>query len=143
MTPEPSTNGSEPRSLMQGWGWADLLGMPIREHLPKGEVDEHLDRLAKELQPLSESLDEQLATRGDEYTLEERVEALERKVFMLRQANELLFWLAIHRVEKLYESVRNGLHEGAELLRGSGPARRRVVDEDAERLVRRRRMLGQ
>lgn len=131
-TPEPSTNGSEPADLMQGWAWADLMATPIREHLPKGQADEYLARLAEELAPLTGRIDEALATREDEATLEERVLALERKILMLRQANELLIWLAIHRVEKLYESVRSG-----------STVSRRVVDEDAQRLARRRRMLGQ
>ncbi len=142
-TPEPSTNGSEPAGLMQGWTWMDLMATPIREHLPKGHAEEYLARLSEELAPLTARIDEALATREDEATLEERVLALERKILMLRQANELLIWLAIHRVEKLYESVRSGLREGADILRSGGTVSRCVADEDAQRLARRRRMLGQ
>ncbi len=135
-TPESTTNRATPADLMQGWTWADLMAMPIREYLPKGQAEEYLARFAEELAPLTDRIDEALATRENDATLEERVLALERKILMLRQANELLIWLAIHRVEKLYKSVRNGLHEET-------PGTRRVVNEEAQRLARRLRMLGQ
>ena len=67
----------------------------------KFDSDALREHISNELQPLTDRINEQLAERASQVTLEERVLALERKLATLRLAHQLLIEVALHRAETL------------------------------------------
>lgn len=145
-TPEPEAKDAAPVDLMRGWEWRDLLAAALSYDLPAGATaDTIVAGIIEELEHRGGQIDETLANRSDEASLEERVLALERKILMLRYTNEIAIGLTTHWVKQILEAVRDGVIATRSTSPGYSrpPVASPRVDKAAEQLAQRRRMLGQ
>ena len=129
--------------LLEGWDWATLL-VDVLEAIPniKFDSDALREHISSELQPLTNRINEQLAERAPQVTLEERVLALERKLATLRLAHQLLIEVALHRAETLRTTGKAGrLTSQKRMTARPEDAGQRA--EAVRRLSLRLRMLGQ
>lgn len=141
-----STESSKRADLFAGWDWASLLKDPIVAGLEASGSDLDPDQvaatLASELAPLENLIDRTLFNRANEASHEERIAALEKKILLLRQVNELLLAYCFARIETLrLRTLRRAKRSGTTASLPKSTTRS-LADETAAQLAARRRLIS-